>query len=113
NEYYGMPIFAPAAAGQAADIVITGTGYKQTWVDTRCSSSFKGAGAANAVIYLGPNDSWRNKDMLSHEIGHALGFADHGTDTNASTGHIGYKPCGNYVGVMSYCSSTQNWFMDT
>ena len=83
----------------------------QTWVNTVCNPGYAQRGNNKAIVFLGANDAWRNKTMLSHELGHALGFADHGA-ADASTGHIGYKPCGNYIGVMSYCTSPQSWFLD-
>jgi hypothetical protein len=112
QEYHGFAIFAPYYGDwQDADILVTAQGSASTWVNTVCSSGYVQRGNNKAVVFLGANDAWRNKRMLSHELGHALGFADHGAG-DASTGHIGFKPCGNYIGVMSYCTSPQAWFMD-
>ncbi|MGE0059023.1 MAG: hypothetical protein AB7P33_06795 [Dehalococcoidia bacterium] len=112
QKYHGFPIFAPYAGDwQDADILLTAQGYSSTWVNTKCSGSYVQRGNNQSIVFLGANDAWRNKTMLSHELGHTLGFADHGSG-DASTGHIGFKPCGNYIGVMSYCTSPQSWFMD-
>jgi hypothetical protein len=112
EEYHGFPIFAPYYGDwQDADILLTAQGYSTTWVNTVCNPGYVQRGNNKAVVFLGAKDAWRNKTMLSHELGHAIGFADHGAG-DASTGHIGFKPCGNYIGVMSYCTSPQAWFMD-
>lgn len=112
QEYHGFAIFAPYSGNwQDADILVTAQGSAATWVNTVCSPSYTQRGNNKAIVFLGANDAWRNKTMLSHELGHAIGFADHGAG-DASTGHIGFKPCGNYIGVMSYCTSPQSWFID-
>jgi hypothetical protein len=112
REYHGFEIFAPYGGNwQDADILITAQGWSQTWVNTLCNPGYVQRGNNKAIVFLGANDAWRNQTMLAHELGHALGFADHGSG-DASTGHIGYKPCGSYIGVMSYCTSPQSWFMD-
>jgi hypothetical protein len=112
GKYHGFAIFTPHYGDwMDADILLTASGYDRTWVNTKCNPGYAQRGNNQSIIFLGPNDAWRNQTMLAHELGHALGFADHGQG-DASTGHIGYKPCGNYIGVMSYCSSPQSWFMD-
>lgn len=109
--YHGFAIFAPYGGNWwEADILITASGYDRTWVQGQCSPGFEQRGNNHTIVFLGSQDAWRNKTMLSHEVGHALGFADHGAG-DASTGHIGFKPCGNYIGVMSYCTSPQSWFI--
>ena len=110
--YHGFPIFA-AHAGDwwDADILLTAQGYNRTWVSTTCTPGYVQRGNNHSIVFLGALDAWRNQTMLAHELGHVLGFADHGAG-DASTGHIGFKPCGNYIGVMSYCTSPQSWFMD-
>ena len=110
-KYHGFAIFAPHYGDwQDADILVTAEGYDRTWVTGKCIPGYQQRGNNHSIVFLGANDAWRNKSMLSHELGHALGIADHGTQ--ASTGHVGFKPCGNYIGVMSYCTSPQSWFMD-
>jgi hypothetical protein len=112
REYHGFDIFAPYSGNwQDADILLTAQGYSQTWVNTLCNPTYVQRGNNKAIVFLGANDAWRNRTLLSHELGHALGLADHGSG-DASTGHIGFKPCGAYIGVMSYCTSPQSWFMD-
>jgi hypothetical protein len=111
-EYHGFPIFAAYDGNwQDADILLTAQGSASTWVNTVCNPGYLQRGNNKAIVFLGANDAWRNRTMLAHELGHALGFADHGAG-DASSGHIGFKPCGNYIGVMSYCTSPQSWFMD-
>ena len=67
---------------------------------------------SHSTIYLGLRDKWRNSTLIAHELGHALGFSDHGPAKDRVAGHFGYQPCSNYYGVMSYCSGPQTWFMD-
>jgi hypothetical protein len=113
EEYHGFPIFTPYYGDwQDADILITTHGYSSTWVNSVCIPGYVQRGNNKAIVFLGANDAWRNKTMLAHELGHALGFADHGAG-DATSGHVGFKPCGNYIGVMSYCTSPQSWFIDT
>jgi len=112
QRYHGFPIFAPHyGEWQDADILLTAQGSSRTWVHTSCAPGYVQRGNNHSIVFLGAQDAWRNQTMLSHELGHTLGFADHGNG-DASTGHIGYKPCGNYIGVMSYCTSPQSWFLD-
>lgn len=49
-----------------------------------------------------------------HEIGHCLGFADHVRPWEQGPDKwVGEKPCGDYAGVMSYCTwNEQHWFGD-
>lgn len=111
QQYHGFAIFAPHYGNWwEADILVTAQGGPRTWVAGKCTPGFVQHGNNHTIVFLGSQDSWRNKTMLSHEMGHALGFADHGNG-DASTGHIGFKPCGNYIGVMSYCTSPQSWFI--
>ncbi len=112
EKYYGFPIFTVYYGNWwEADILLTAHGTTRTWVDTKCEPNARFTGNNFAVVNLGSNDAWRNRDMVAHELGHALGFADFGS-APASEGHIGYKSCGNYIGVMSYCAGPQTWFMD-
>jgi hypothetical protein len=112
TEYHGFPIFeAYYGNWQDADILLTAHGYTSTWVNSVCMPNYAQRGNNKAIVFLGANDAWRNQTMLAHELGHALGFADHGQG-DASSGYVGFKPCGNYIGVMSYCSSPQAWFLD-
>jgi len=112
-KYHGFPIFAEHTGPKStADIVIDATTYDTTWVDGVCRPGYVSAGWSHTTIYLGAKDSWRNGGMLAHELGHALGLADHGGDAQHAPGHIGYQPCSNYLGVMSYCASWQTWFLD-
>jgi hypothetical protein len=112
-KYHGFPIFVEhKGPASTADIVIDAHTSQRTWVDGHCDPAYKSVGKSHTTVYLGVKDKWRNATMIAHEIGHALGFADHGTGAQHVAGHIGFKSCGNYYGVMSYCNSNQNWFMD-
>ncbi|HEX5368420.1 MAG TPA: hypothetical protein VFY10_03300 [Dehalococcoidia bacterium] len=112
--YYGFPIFAEYTGyAQDADIVVTAAGAPRTWVETRCIAGFAQQGNVHSIVHLGYEDYWRNLTMLPHELGHTLGFADFGTTADLSSGHYNYRPCdGSYIGVMSYCTSPQAWFLD-
>jgi hypothetical protein len=114
SKYHGLPIFREHRGHPAeADIVIAGRGSQRTWVKTLCSPGAIQQGAAHSTVFLGPNDSWRNRAMLAHELGHTLGLADHGANAQHVEGHIGFRSCDySYIGVMSYCSSPQSWFLD-
>lgn len=113
ERYHGFPIFVPHAGDWLdADILISAHGWSRTWVHGLCFSGYVQRGHNHSVVFLGREDAWRNRELLAHELGHALGFADHGTEAGHTDGHIGYKPCGTYVGVMSYCAGPQTWFLD-
>ena len=114
SRYHGMPVFAEhLGSAETADIVVTARGSERTWVQTKCTPGFVQRGATHSFVFLGWRDAWRNRGMLSHELGHALGLADHGSSAQHSHGHVGFKACNNtYIGVMSYCTSSQAWFLD-
>ena len=114
DKYHGLPIFVEYRGDPShADIVVTARGSERTWVRTTCTKGFAQQGATHSTVFLGPRDSWRNRDFLPHELGHALGFADHGSEAQHMEGHVGFQPCNHtYIGVMSYCSSPQTWFLD-
>jgi hypothetical protein len=112
-KYHGIPIFAEhEGSASTADIVIDAHSFDKTWVDGVCNRAYVSRGLSHTTVYLGTKDKARNADMIAHELGHALGLADHGADAQHAAGHIGYKACSNYYGVMSYCTSRQTWFMD-
>ena len=74
---------------------------------------FEQRGNNHSIVVLGRADFWRNRAMLPHEIGHALGLGDHGAPSQFSAGHVGIQPCSlAYMGAMSYCTSPQAWFLD-
>lgn len=113
-KYHGFPIFTEHTGNWwDADILVTADGSTRTWVETKCNPGFAPAGNIQSIAHLGSQDVWRNAQMLPHELGHTLGFADFGTMTDLTSAHVGYKPCdGSYIGVMSYCTSYQAWFLD-
>ncbi len=112
-KYHGFPIFVEhKGPASTADIVIDAHTSKYTWVDGVCNAKYKSAGASHTTVYLGVMDKWRNASMIAHELGHALGLSDHGTTAQHTGGHIGFSSCSNYYGVMSYCTSSQSWFLD-
>lgn len=113
-KYHGFPIFAGYnGAWWEADVLLTAHGWNRTWVATRCLPGFVQRGANHSIVFLGRDDAWRNRQMLSHELGHALGFGDHGAPGEHVSGHIGFVDCASrYMGVMSYCTSPQSWFLD-
>ncbi len=114
TKYHGFPIFTVHRGNWwEADILLTARGSKRTWVANECISAFEQRGSNHTVVFIGINDSWRNRAILPHELGHALGLGDHGTAAQFSAGHIGIEPCSlSYIGVMSYCTSPQAWFLD-
>lgn len=113
ERYYGFPIFAPHYGNWwEADVLIAANVYQRTWVHGRCYPGYVQRGNNHSIVFLGAQDAWRNREMLAHELGHALGLADHGPEASRTDGHIGYKGCDTYIGVMSYCTSPQSWFLD-
>lgn len=113
-KYHGFPIFAEHyGKWWEADILITAHGSNRTWVANECILGFEQRGNNHTVVFMGRSDFWRNQSILPHELGHALGFGDHGTPSQVSGGHFGIQPCSlSYIGVMSYCTSPQAWFLD-
>jgi hypothetical protein len=112
-KYHGFPIFVPHYGDwQTADILIAANVYPRTWVATTCTPGYVQRGNNHSILFLGYADAWRNRGMLSHELGHTLGLADHGAPAEHAGGHIGFVPCGTYTGVMSYCTGPQSWFLD-
>ena len=113
TKYHGIAIFAEYTGNpQDADILVTADGSPRTWVETKCVSGFN-QGNLEAIVHLGYQDSWRNQTMMPHEMGHTLGFSDFGTTADLTSSHFNYRPCdGSYIGVMSYCTSPQAWFLD-
>jgi len=113
EKYHGFAVFVPYSGNWwEADILLTAHGWSSTWVYGACSPGYTWRGNNHSIIFVGRDDAWRNRQMLTHELGHALGFADFGTGVAQASGHIGYKPCGAYFGVMSYCTGPQTWFLD-
>ncbi len=87
-----------------ADVIVISEGSR-TWVESRCVNPYF------AVVRLGWADSWRNADVLEHELGHALGFADHVYPGQDREGYVNATSCStSYLGVMDYCSGPQTWF---
>jgi len=113
-KYHGSPIFVEYRGNPAqADILVTARGSERTWVRTPCTRGFVQQGTTHSTVFLGWRDSGRNRAFLSHELGHALGFADHGSEVQHMEGHMGFQLCSyTYIGVMSYCTSPQSWFLD-
>ena len=111
-KYHGFPIFAEASSASKADVVIEGSTSERTWVDTVCNPRYLTSGKSTSTIHLGVKDGWRNATIIAHELGHSLGLSDHGTAAQHVAGHIGFQPCSDYYGVMSYCTSSDMWFMD-
>ena len=112
-KYHGIPLFAEFNGDpREADIRLTTGVYARTWVATPCTPGYEFSGANHSIIFLGPADDWRNSQLLPHELGHTLGLADYGAPAEHTPGHVGFQECGNYIGVMSYCTSPQSWFLD-
>lgn len=76
---------------------------ERTWVKMPSTTDPK------SVVYLGQDVSLTY--WLEHELGHTLGLADHIRDGSSPTGYINPALCPSnpYAGVMSYCSSRENW----
>jgi hypothetical protein len=113
-KYHGFPIFAEETGNWwDADILLTAHGWNRTWVATRCLPGFVQRGNNHSIVFAGRDDAWRNRQMLAHELGHAVGLGDHGAPAEHASGHIGFADCASrYIGVMSYCTSAQSWFLD-
>lgn len=113
QKYWGFPAFVLYDGDpQYADILITGKGWDSTWVQGTCDPKFVQKGNNRTVVYFGSRDSWRNALFAPHELGHALWFTDFGPASQYKDGMIDYQSCDQYIGVMSYCSSPQSWFLD-
>ena len=93
-------------------MLLTAHGWSETWVQSACDPGFVRRGSNHSIVFVGRNDAWRNRELIAHELGHALGLADHGNTSQRAAGHFGFKPCGAYIGVMSYCAGPQTWFLD-
>lgn len=111
RKYHGFDIFVPYyGAWWEADVLVSSMGSATTWVNTPCAGGFVQRGNNQAIVFIGREDASRNALWFAHEMGHVLGISDF--TSTPSAGHIGAQPCGNYVGVMSYCSGTSSWFVD-
>ena len=108
NEAAGFDVFTVhRGPWRDADVLLTNNGYSTTWVNTACNPNFNQRGSNRAVVFLGNSEAKTNLYWLTHELGHALGLADH--TNNPIPQHINPGSCASYQGVMSYCTSEQNW----
>lgn len=109
NAAAGWQLFAAAPTGAVPDVTFQATSGSRTWV--KCNPSHKDP-YTSVVIYLvrGQDDT----HTLTHELSHALGFADHidaGTDATPYV-NPGHCPDDGYHGVESYCdwNDEREWF---
>jgi hypothetical protein len=119
NEAAGRDIFiVHRGRWRDADVLLTNNGFRTTWVNTPCSNlNFNQRGNNRAVIFMGNDNAKTNLYWLTHELGHALGLADHTFGHVIVPAHINPAVCAPwghplysaYRGVMSYCTSAQNW----
>ena len=113
ERHHGFPIFVVHYGDWwEADVLLTAHGWDRTWVQGACDPAYVRRGSNQSIVFVGARDAWRNRELLAHELGHALGLADHATAAQVTAGHVGVKPCDDYVGVMSYCAGPQTWFLD-
>lgn len=113
NRLAGWNLFRVVGVAKRADVLFRPS--NSTWV--RCGPSYTEA-YQRCVIWSATS----SKKILRHELGHALGFADHvQAAVYARGGHVNPKVCDDpadssysrYSGVMSYCSWNsvhQAWF---
>jgi hypothetical protein len=100
NDFYGN-VFIEVASSSFADVKIVSD--RSTWVEMPC-------GRKETIVHAG-----RDVDLsywLTHELGHALGLADHIRSSDDASRYInpGFCPGDGYEGVMSYCTSSDRWF---
>lgn len=98
----GQPVFAWWNGQGSPDVVITvSTG--RTWVWKACGSCY-------SVVVLGTANTFQhNENWLLHELGHAIGFADHIQPGTNPEGYINPGGQNGYVGLMNYVYD-ENWF---
>ena len=104
--FYGVDIFVEhSGPWYTADVIVNGeTG--RTWVQVKCSGWYW------TQLHIGSDDAWRNREIIPHELGHALYLVDHIQSGSSTTGYLNpqFCPASGYTGAMSYCTSAQNWF---
>jgi hypothetical protein len=95
----GQPIFRWWSGAGTPDVVVVAQAGP-TWVWKTCSTCM-------AVVVLGWNyPTSFNQLWLGHELGHAIGFADHILPNTNPEGYINPGGQNGYVGIMNYASNT-------
>jgi hypothetical protein len=115
NWLAGWELFRGAHDRRSADVVFRKSKSSDTW--TECPPAYTEPFHLCIVWVADPSI-----EMIRHELGHTLGFADHIRATDYAEGrHIGAKVCDSsehpeysgYHGVMSYCDwmdDFRGWF---
>lgn len=104
NELANKELFRLTQEKANAQVMVVDSSGR-TWVDVGCGNRI-------STIYVGQQDAYRNQQWLSHELGHTLGLPDYCDGCNEAQGYRDPQPCGKYIGVMSYCTSPQSWFLN-
>ena len=88
----GRPVFALWNGSGNPDVRVQHLHY--TWVWYGCHG--------NSIVHWDNNPRW-----ITHELGHALGFADHVHSSTSLTGYINPGTQNGYDGIMNYASDVE------
>ncbi len=105
---YGFAIFAPHFGNwQDADFLLTAHGYATTWVQTKCSAGYVQRGNNLAISFMGSEQAGQNRDWVTHELGHLLGFSDYVMPADNPARYLSPGACYDVASIMSYCWQRQ------
>lgn len=117
----GTDAFTRTGDPETADVVIRRADGDQTWIRVN-DGTYNGGRLLgvlrSCVVNMAP-DSWDDRRIVIHELGHCLGFADHQNGDQYRLAAVNPALCDrpqhpahrDYTGVMSYCSFQRSqWF---